>query len=128
MAVSILTTVVDCHEPDRQAEFWASVLGYQVSRRNPDEFEVHDPAGRGGSLYFMKVPEPKAVKNRLHVDLVTDEPMDAAVDRLIAAGATRVELRHDPDTFDNPDTWMVMLDPEGNEFCLTSSATLTGWI
>ena len=127
MSLSILTVVVDCREPDRQAAFWASILGYEVSQRNPDEFEVYDRGGGGRSLYFMKVPEPKTGKNRLHLDLVTEESMDAAVDRLIAAGATRVELRQDPDTFANPDTWTVMLDPEGNEFCVTSSSTLSGW-
>jgi Glyoxalase-like domain len=69
--LSLLSVIVDCHDPRRQAEWWAQALAYQVSRRNPDEFQVSDPAGAGGSLYFMKVPEPKVGKNRLHLDLVT---------------------------------------------------------
>jgi predicted enzyme related to lactoylglutathione lyase len=126
MSVSILSVVVDCHDPHLQADFWASVLGYEVRRRNPDEYQVRDPGGHK-SLYFMKVPEPKTVKIRLHLDLVSDEPMEAAVERLVAAGANQVEVRQDPDSFDNPDTWTVMLDPEGNEFCVSAASTLTGW-
>jgi len=81
MSASLLAVVVDCHNPRRQAEFWALALGYQVSQRNADEFQVSDPTGAGGSLYFMKVPEPKAGKNRLHLDVVTPEPMEAEVAR-----------------------------------------------
>ena len=127
MAVSLLVVVVDCRDPRSQAEFWAQALGYQVSERNPDEFQVSDPAGAGGSLYFMKVPEPKTGKNRLHLDLVTPGPMEAEVARLVGAGAEVVEVRHDPPSLDNPDTWTVLRDPEGNEFCVSSTATLTGW-
>jgi predicted enzyme related to lactoylglutathione lyase len=125
--VSLLVVVVDCRDPQRQAEFWAQALGYKVSQRNPDEFQVSDPAGAGGPLYFMKVPEPKVGKNRLHLDLVTSGPMEAEVTRLVEAGAQMVEVRHDPASLPNPDTWTVMRDPEGNEFCVTSTATLTGW-
>jgi predicted enzyme related to lactoylglutathione lyase len=125
--VSLLVVVVDCRDPRRQAEFWAQALGYKVSQRNPDEFQVSDPTGAGGSLYFMKVPEPKVGKNRLHLDLVTSGPMEAEVTRLVEAGAQMVEVRQDPASLPNPDTWTVMRDPEGNEFCVTSTATLTGW-
>ena len=59
MPVSMLTVVVDCRDPRREAEFWARVLAYKVSQRNRDEFRVSDPAGAGGSLCFMKVPEPE---------------------------------------------------------------------
>ncbi|WP_113705193.1 VOC family protein [Nonomuraea lactucae] len=127
MSVSLLTVVVDCRDPHRQAEFWARVLAYKVNQRNPDEFQVSDPAGVGGSLYFMKVPEPKAGKNRLHLDLVASDSMEAEVARLVEAGAQLVEVRQDPASLDNPDTWTVMRDPEGNEFCVTGATTLTGW-
>jgi hypothetical protein len=126
VSVSVLTVIVDCHDPRRQAEWWAQVLAYTVNRRNPDEFQVSDPAGVGGSLYFMKVPEPKVGKNRLHLDLVTPGSMEAEVARLVEAGAQLVEVRQDPGSYDNPDTWTVMRDPEGNEFCVTSTSTLTG--
>ena len=124
---SLLAVVVDCQDPFRQAEFWAQALAYQVTERNPDEFLVSDPAALGARLYFMKVPEEKAGKNRLHLDLVTAGPMEAEVARLADAGAEVVEVRQDPGSFDNPDRWTVMRDPEGNEFCVTSTATLTGW-
>jgi hypothetical protein len=128
MSASLLAVVVDCHDPLGQAEFWAQALAYEVNRRNPDEIQVSNPAGGGASLYFMKVPEPKASKNRLHLDLVTSGPMEAEVARLAGAGAEVVEVRQDPPSLDNPDTWTVMLDPEGNEFCVSSTATLTGWV
>jgi len=127
MSASLFAVVVDCRDPLRQAEFWALALAYQVNRRNPDEYQVSDPGGGAVSLYFMKVPEPKASKNRLHLDLVTEGSMEAEAARLAAAGAKVVEVRHDPASLDNPDTWTVMGDPEGNEFCVTSTATLTGW-
>jgi len=126
ISASLLAVIVDCRDPRHQAEFWARVLAYKVSQRNPDEFLVSDPVGAGGSLYFMKVPEPKVGKNRLHLDLVTSGSMEAEVARMIEAGAELVEVRQDPASFDNPDTWTVMRDPEGNEFCVTSTSTLTG--
>ncbi|HEY7143704.1 MAG TPA: VOC family protein [Streptosporangiaceae bacterium] len=126
MPVSLLAVIVDCADPLRQAEFWAWALGYEVDQRNPDEFEVSDPAGRGESLYFMKVPEPKVGKNRLHLDLVTSGSMEAEVSRLVNAGAQVVGVRQDPASYANPDTWTVLRDPEGNEFCVTSTLTLTG--
>jgi predicted enzyme related to lactoylglutathione lyase len=126
VSVALLAVIVDCRDPRRQAEWWAHALAYKVSQRNSDEFLVSDPAGVGGSLYFMKVPEPKVSKNRLHLDLVTSGSMEAEVTRLVETGAQLVEVRQDPASFDNPDTWTVMRDPEGNEFCLTSTSTLTG--
>jgi predicted enzyme related to lactoylglutathione lyase len=126
VSVSLLAVIVDCHDPRRQAEWWAQVLAYEVNQRNPDEFQVSDPAGAGGLLYFMKVPEPKVGKNRLHLDLVTPGSMGAEVARLVGAGAQVVEVRQDPASYDNPDTFTVMRDPEGNEFCVTSTSTLTG--
>ena len=126
MSLALLAVIVDCRDPRRQAEWWARALAYQVSQRNPDEFLVSDPAGVGGPLYFMKVPEPKVGKNRLHLDLVTSGSMEAEVARLVETGAQLVEVRQDPASFDNPDTWTVMRDPEGNEFCVTSTSTLTG--
>jgi hypothetical protein len=124
----MLTVVVDCAEPRRQASFWAVALAYDVRERNTDEFLVSDPAHTAAPLYFMRVPEPKVGKNRLHLDLLTDGPMSDEVDRLVALGARLVEVRQDPDNLENPDTWTVLEDPEGNVFCVSSSATLSGWV
>jgi predicted enzyme related to lactoylglutathione lyase len=126
VSLSLLAVIVDCQDPRRQAQFWAEALAYKVSQRNPDEFLAADPAGAGGSLYFMKVPEPKVGKNRLHLDMVTEGSMEDEVARLVEAGAEVVEVRQDPDYYDNPDTFTVMHDPEDNVFCVTSTATLTG--
>jgi predicted enzyme related to lactoylglutathione lyase len=123
--VSLLAIVVDCRDPRRQAEFWARALAYEVSQRNPGEFQVSDPAGAGGSLYFMKVPDPMVGKNWLDLDVVTSGSMEEEVARLVEAGAELVEMRQDPASLDNPGTWTVMRDPEGNEFCVTSTSTMT---
>jgi hypothetical protein len=127
MSSSLLAVVVDCDDPRVQADFWAKVLRRTAVERNTDEFLVIDPAGAATSLYFMKVPEPKVGKNRLHLDLVTDGPLDDEIGRLRALGARLVEVRRDPDTMQNPDTWAVLEDPEAHVFCVSSSATISGW-
>jgi predicted enzyme related to lactoylglutathione lyase len=127
MAVSLFAVVVDSHEPERLARFWGAALGWQTSRRNEGEFQTSDSEDGKVSLYFMAVPEPKKGKNRMHLDVITEGSMEDEVRRLVDLGARVVEARQDPASFDNRDTWTVMTDPEGNEFCVTSTATLTGW-
>ena len=127
MSLALFAIIVDCQDPRRQADWWANVLSFRVSERNPDEYQVGEGVPGRPSLYFMKVPETKVVKNRLHLDLLTEGPMESEVERLVKAGAQVVEVRQDPDSLQNPDTWTVLADPEGNEFCVTSTQTLTGW-
>ncbi|GAB3772695.1 catechol 2,3-dioxygenase-like lactoylglutathione lyase family enzyme [Nocardioides ginsengisegetis] len=127
MTSSLQAVVVDCRNPQAQAAFWAKVLGRTSVERNTDEYLVSDPARQATPLYFMKVPEPRVGKNRLHLDLVTEGALDDEVSRLMALGAHFVEVRQDPATLDNPDTWAVLEDPEGNVFCAASSSTVTGW-
>ncbi len=127
MSLALFAIIVDCQDPRRQADWWANVLSFRVSERNPDEYQVGEGVPGRPSLYFMKVPETKVVKNRLHLDLLTEGPMESEVERLVKAGARVVEVRQDPDSLQNPDTWTVLADPEGNEFCVTSTQTLTGW-
>ena len=132
----------DCADPERVARFWCAVLGYVVPPPPPgfaswDEFDRSlpparqgsafacvDPTGVGPRLYFQRVPEGKAVKNRLHLDvrvgtgLVGDERLavlEAESARLVALGAVRVRLMR-ADGFD--ESCQVMQDVEGNEFCL----------
>jgi hypothetical protein len=126
MPLSLLAVIVDCHDALRLAGFWAEVLGGAATPRNPGECVVISPGG-GTPLYFMEVPEPKRGKNRLHLDVATPGSMQDEVERLVALGATLHEVRTDPASFDNPDTWTVMTDPEGHEFCVSSTSTLTGW-
>ncbi|MBA2560709.1 MAG: VOC family protein [Propionibacteriales bacterium] len=126
MATSLSAIVVDCRDSLSQASWWATVLGHQLSERNPNEYEVSHPSSGGTRLYFMNVPEAKPVKNRLHVDITTDGSVEAEVARLVAAGGTFVEMRQDLATLQNPDTWAVMQDPEGNEFCVLNADSITG--
>jgi hypothetical protein len=126
MATSVLALVMDCSDSRAQATWWADALGHQMSERNPGEFEVHDAFGMSTPLYFMNVPDPKSSKNRLHLDITTDGPLEERVEQLVAAGATLVEMRQDPATFANPDTWAVLQDPEGNEFCVLNADSVTG--
>ena len=119
MSSTLLAVIIDCGDPRRQAAFWADALSRDVTERNPDEFLVSDTKGGASPLYFMKVPEPRVGKNRYHLDLVTEGPMADEADRLVKLGARLVEVRQDPHTYDNPDTFTVMEDPEGNVFCLT---------
>jgi predicted enzyme related to lactoylglutathione lyase len=126
MTTSLLAIVVDCRDSSSQADFWATALGCPRSERNPNEYEVSDPSRASTPLYFMNVPEPKTEKNRLHIDITTDGSLDDEVARLAAAGGLFVEMRQDPDTMPNPDTWAVMQDPEGNVFCVFEVDSVTG--
>jgi hypothetical protein len=142
MALSFQVTF-DCADPARLARFWAAALGYKIQDPPPgfatwDAFletigvpeserdsrsAVVDPDGNGPRLYFQRVPEPKTVKNRLHLDLrigggpQTPLPerralIDAAVKRLVALGASVVGPLEEYGQY-----CVVMRDPEGNEFC-----------
>ena len=106
---------IDCHEPRRLAEFWAAVLDWKISDDDGDEVEVADPAGSLPTLLFVKVPESKTVKNRLHIDVSPrDREQDEEVERIRALGATPVDVGQ------GDVSWVVLADPEGNEFCVLS--------
>ena len=135
--------VIDCADPGALARFWALALGYEV-QPPPDGFDswedalrawdvpedqwnsrsaVTDPDGVGPRLFFQQVPEEKVVKNRVHLDINaaegTTDPDErrrviaAEVDRLTEAGASVFRQVEERGEF-----WVVMQDPEGNEFCV----------
>ncbi|MBK7721973.1 MAG: VOC family protein [Austwickia sp.] len=110
---------VDCADPYRLCQFWSQVLDLPL---HPDNEEYDDEVGipfpDGGELLFLKVPEPKATKNRLHLCLRPEQPRDLEVQRLLGLGATMVADRRNPDGTG----WAVLGDPEGNEFCVLRSA------
>jgi hypothetical protein len=140
-----IQVVFDCADPDRLARFWATALHYRV-QDPPDGFTsweawladagvpesewnsasaIVDPDGAGPRIYFQRVPEGKVVKNRVHLDLNasskrevgSDEGrrrVDAEVERLRSEGATVVR----PGGEERGEYWVVMQDPEGNEFCV----------
>ena len=133
MAVSY-QLVIDCSSPETLARFWAEALHYVVAPP-PDGFDswdtfyrsigvpeeelgigddrIVDPRGEGPQIWFPIVPEKKSVKNRLHID-VNPSGCDQAVEleRLLALGARPVDVGQ------GEPSWVVLADPEGNEFCL----------
>ena len=114
MSSLVDTLTFDCRDPRRLAAFWSTALGYREGDVDAEGAAIVPPDGaRGWPLLFLVVPESKAVKNRLHLDLSPPTTMAAEVERLAAAGAT-VQGRVD----EGGSYWTVMLDPEGNEFCV----------
>jgi predicted enzyme related to lactoylglutathione lyase len=113
----------DCspgHEPFALAEFWSQVLGRPVhpdDRPGDDEVALEVPDGQP-TLLFVRVPEEKTIKNRVHLDLEPDQPRDREVERIAALGATVVDDQRTPEGRG----WVVLADPAGNEFCIEGSA------
>jgi len=130
MAVRWYSTVIDSTDPRSLADWWAAALGWQKVYEADDEVvivpaHVTDELIRstpweqvGPGLVFVRVPEGKAAKNRLHLDLAphTSDDRDAEIARLKAMGATEVDVGQGPDV-----RWTVLADPQGNEFCVLSS-------
>ena len=117
----------DADDPQRIAAFWAQALRYvpEPGFDGPDSASIVDPEGRGPAIGFLRVPEGKTAKNRMHIDIrVAGEPPWDPVERdrlvhervaeLEAAGATRVR----EELYGRDLGHVVMLDPEGNEFCV----------
>jgi predicted enzyme related to lactoylglutathione lyase len=114
MTVAQLGLVLDCADPERLAEFWAPALGY-VSLGGAGNYVALFPDGAPGpKLLLQRVEEPKAVKNRMHFDIEVAD-IEAEADRLVALGAMRIS---DGPCREHGSTWVLMSDPEGNEFCV----------
>jgi uncharacterized damage-inducible protein DinB len=123
MSIAIRNFTIDCTNPALVCEFWAGVLGFVEDPLDPNlpdhhEWVLIDPSGRYPRLLFIRVPEPKTVKNRVHFDLQPQlNSRDVTVNELIVKGATVVEDHRKPDGTG----WVTMADPEGNEFCVERS-------
>lgn len=119
MACRISELVIDCAEPQRLAMFWSEVLGYvELGREEDGGIEIGPPgAGFGGpqpTLILSPGGGPRTGKLRLHIDVnATDRDQDAELERLLALGATPVDIGQT-----GTENWHVLADPEGNEFCL----------
>ena len=116
MGLRIGAVVVDCHDPGRVARFWAAALDWVISQDEDPEWVVEPPTGSREDcvvpdLLFISVPEPRTHKNRLHLDL-RPENLSQEVARLEALGAARIDIGQ------GDQEWVVMADPEGNEFCV----------
>ena len=107
-------TIVDARDPVALGNWWREALGWIVVNDDPDEFEIRAAADRLPGLLFVHVPEQKTIKNRLHLDLRPDD-RDAEVERLRGLGATRADVG------EGEQSWIVLADPEGNEFCVLGS-------
>ena len=110
--------VLDAHDPDLLARFWCTVLGYVELNRVDGSIEIGPAeAGFGGpqpTIVFDRTDETKGGKLRLHIDVnATDRDQEAELDRLLAAGARRADIGQTGN-----ESWHVLADPEGNEFCL----------
>jgi hypothetical protein len=107
--------VVDCQDPARLARWWAEALGYQVVFEEPDEVEIRRGPDALPGLLFAINADAKTTKNRLHIDLRPDD-QEAEVERLVDMGARPADVGQSGD-----EPWVVLADPEGNEFCVLSS-------
>jgi len=112
--------VLDCANPDRLAAFWSEALGYQPVGEAGSYFLLLPPDQQTGpQLLLQGVPEPKTGKNRMHLDIHTPD-IEAEASRLIDLGATRVQ----PEALsEHGSNWVLMHDPEGNEFCVCDTGT-----
>ncbi len=117
MTSAVLNITFDCSDAPAIARFWAAVTGWRMRQRyfqpGQEEFSVGPAPGGDIRLYFVSVPEPKTVKNRLHLDVVPrDGSQDEEVARLVRLGASVGA--------DQPVGvgWVILADPEGNEFCV----------
>jgi len=108
------TTVIDCRDPAALADFWAAVLDYQVVYEASDECVIAKDDHTYPGLIFVPVPEEKAVKNRLHIDLNPDD-QQAEVERLKELGANLADVGQ------KDVTWVDMADREVNEFCVLTA-------
>jgi catechol 2,3-dioxygenase-like lactoylglutathione lyase family enzyme len=112
MTLRIECLTVDCSDPELVAGFWEAALGFRRTYEDDTEIAITAPDGSGADLLFLRVPDAKQVKNRLHLDLRPDD-RDAEVARLEALGASRTAIGQNGD-----ESWVVLADPEGNEFCV----------
>jgi hypothetical protein len=113
---ALATIAIDAVDPRPVADFWCAVLGWIVLEHDDDGVSIGSPDGLTPTIDVWHVPEPKTVKNRLHLDLRADGiERDAELQRLLGLGATRVDVGQAPDV-----SWVVLADPAGNEFCLLS--------
>jgi predicted enzyme related to lactoylglutathione lyase len=106
------TLVVEATDPARLARWWAEVLDYRVLYEASDEVVISRDEKTYPGLIFVPVPEAKNTKNRLHIDLNPDD-QEAEVERLVNMGARRVDVGQGDEV-----SWVVLADPEGNEFCV----------
>jgi predicted enzyme related to lactoylglutathione lyase len=119
MPVTLHHVVVDAHDLPKLARFWTQALGWTVLSERPREIVIGPDVTAPVGICFMPVTDPKTVKNRVHLDLTTSAAdRDKEIERLIALGARRVDIGQTGN-----ESWTVLADPEGNEFCVIRPKT-----
>lgn len=106
--------VVAARDPEALGRWWREALGWVIVNEVPDEFEIRPAADRLPGLLFVSADDGKRIKNRLHLDFRPDDQA-AEVERLVELGASRVDIGQ------GDVSWVVLADPEGNEFCVLCS-------
>ena len=116
MTSRLTAWVIDCRDAERLAEFWCAVLGYRIVGRDGSDVEIAGDRG-APSILFERIPhDVKLHKNRVHLDVnAVDVDQATELQRLLDLGATHVDIGQ------GDQTWVVLADPEGNEFCLLRS-------
>jgi hypothetical protein len=122
MTLGVQALNVDAADPRMLGRWWSELLGWRVTYDSDEEVVLEPPAGSpqdgvAADILFAKVPEAKGVKNRLHLDLRPDDQA-AEVARAEGLGALRVDVGQGDDK-----SWVVLADPEGNEFCILRAFT-----
>ncbi|MGH8968410.1 MAG: VOC family protein [Actinomycetes bacterium] len=122
MSLRIQCVSIDTNDPSAIASFWQEALGWRRTFDEEDEVALEPPEGSpedgiSPDLLFLRVPDRKTAKNRLHLDLRPDD-QEAEVARLEGLGARRISVGQGGDV-----TWVVLADPDGNEFCVLRALT-----
>ena len=114
MPVRLHHIVIDAHDLPRLARFWTQALGWQVLSEREREIVIGTDENAPVGICFMPVTDQKIVKNRVHLDITTEaQDRDQEIDRLIGLGAQQVDVGQT-----GKESWTVLADPEGNEFCV----------
>ena len=108
-------TTVDADDPAKLGNWWREALGWEIVNDDPEAFEIQPEVDRLPGLLFVRASDAKVTKNRLHLDFRPDDQA-REVDRLLDLGASRVDIGQ------GRQPWVVLADPEGNEFCVLGSA------
>ena len=114
MPVRLHHIVIDAHDLPRLARFWTQALGWKVLSEREREIVIGTDENAPVGICFMPVTDQKIVKNRVHLDITTEaQDRDQEIDRLLGLGAQRVDVGQT-----GKESWTVLADPEGNEFCV----------
>lgn len=115
MGLKLTEVCIDAADIHALASWWSTVLGWPAEDTEDGDVLLRTPEGQGPNWLFLAVPEGKAVKNRIHFDFTPDD-QQAEVDRMLGLGARRVDVGQS-----EQDSWVVLADPEGNEFCILAA-------